>query len=77
MAKSAEELFAAALELTNRADRAAVVDRECVGNPELRTEVESLLVADEQASQFLEQSPAAGPGQTLGATTGMVDVIEA
>jgi hypothetical protein len=31
MAKSAEELFDAALELTNRADRTALLDRECAG----------------------------------------------
>src|SRR6266487_1245060 len=68
MHKSAEELFAAALVLTNPADRAALLDRECAGNPALRAEVESLLAAHVQASKFLESPPAA--------TTGMVPLTE-
>jgi hypothetical protein len=47
MNKSAEELFTAALELTNPAERGALLDRECVGNSALRAEVESLLAAHE------------------------------
>jgi len=47
MPKSAEELFAAALGLTNPAERGALLDRECAGNPALRAEVESLLAAHE------------------------------
>src|SRR6266496_953773 len=68
MPKSAEELFASALELTNTADRAALLDRECTGNPALRAEVESLLAAHEQASEFLENPPGAAAADTMAAT---------
>src|SRR6266511_1485744 len=76
MPKSAEELFAVALELTNPADRGALLDRECVGNRALRVEVESLLAAHEQASQFLENQPAAASAKTLVVTTCIVPVSE-
>src|SRR6266511_2504980 len=56
MPKSAEELFAAASELTSPAERAALLDRECAGNTALRAEVESLLAANEQAGAFLDKS---------------------
>src|SRR5256712_13734620 len=64
MHKSAEELFAAALELTSPAERAALLDRECAGNPALRAEVESLLAANEQANTFLNKSTV-GPNVSL------------
>src|SRR5438034_11248567 len=76
MPKSAEELLAAALELTNPADRAALLERECAGNPALRAEVESLLAAHEQASKFLENPPAAAVAETLAVTTGTIPVNE-
>jgi len=76
MHKSAEELFAEALELTNPADRAALLDRECVGNSALRAEVESLLAAHEQASQFLENPPAAAVAETLAGATGTIPLTE-
>src|SRR6266496_1817347 len=76
MYKSAEELFAATLELTNPADRAALLDRECVSNPALRAEVESLFAAHEQASQFLENPPAAAVAETLAGATGTIPVTE-
>src|SRR6266478_78162 len=76
MHKSAEELFAAALERTSPAERAALLDRECVGNPALRAEVESLLAAHEQASKFLENPPAAPVAETLAVTTGTIPVTE-
>ena len=56
MPKSAEELFAGALELTNPAERGAFLDRECAGNPGLRAEVESLLAAHDQAGPFLNKA---------------------
>src|SRR2546425_3163018 len=59
MHKSAEELFAATLELTNPIERVALLDRECAGNPELRAEVESLLAAHEQAGTTFINEPAA------------------
>src|SRR6266478_119553 len=64
MPKSPEELFAAALEPTNPAERAALLDRECAGNPALRAEVESLLSANEQADTFLNKSTV-GPNVSL------------
>src|SRR6266852_4527202 len=76
MHNSAEELFATALELTNPADRAALLDRECADNPALRAEVESLLAAHQQASKFLEKPPAAAVAETLAGTTGTVPVTE-
>ena len=63
--------------MTNPADRAALLDRECADNPALRAEVESLLAAHEQASKFLENPPgAAVAAETLAATTGMVPLTE-
>src|SRR6266496_1938943 len=76
MPKSAEEIFAAALEITNPAERAALLERECVGNPALRAETESLLAADEQASKFLENPPAAAVAETLAVTTGTIPLTE-
>src|SRR3989475_2703682 len=64
MPKSAEELFTAALQLTNPVERGALLDRECVGNPALRAEVESLLAASEQANTFLNRSTA-GPNVSV------------
>src|SRR5436309_4650046 len=74
MHKSAEELFAAALELTNPAERGALLDRKCAGNSALRAEVESLLAAHAQAGTFFNQlDPAVlvnvsveGPGTVIG-----------
>ncbi|MEO7724426.1 MAG: serine/threonine-protein kinase, partial [Chthoniobacterales bacterium] len=48
------DLFDAAVELTG-AKRADFLERECAGNRELRAEVDSLLAADEEASQFIEE----------------------
>jgi serine/threonine protein kinase/WD40 repeat protein len=56
-----EELFEAALQLHDPAERAAYLDRECAGNPTLRAEVESLLAAHEKAGAFIEQ-PVGGQG---------------
>src|SRR6266496_2390631 len=76
MPKSAEELFAAALEITNLAERAALLERECEGDPGLRAEVESLLAAHKHASRFLEHPPAPVIAGTVSVTTGMVPVTE-
>src|SRR5436309_9259955 len=51
--KRIEEIFSAALEL--EADkRAAFVERACAADQELRREVDSLLVAQQDADQFIE-----------------------
>jgi len=50
------ELFEAALTLS-AADRAAFLDESCRGDPELRTELHSLLTSYEDAPEFLEGAP--------------------
>jgi WD40 repeat protein/serine/threonine protein kinase len=54
---STDEVFAAALALTDPGARSAYLDRVCAGNPELRKEVESLLGAAARAGAFLESAP--------------------
>jgi eukaryotic-like serine/threonine-protein kinase len=54
-----ESIFFRALEKPSDADRAAFLDEACVGNHELRNEVEQMLAAQTAASSFLE-SPAPG-----------------
>ncbi|MGA7158883.1 MAG: tetratricopeptide repeat protein [Acidobacteriaceae bacterium] len=49
-----EELFAAALDRRPE-DRRDFLDRACAGAPELRHQIEELLLADEQAGSFLEK----------------------
>jgi eukaryotic-like serine/threonine-protein kinase len=56
-----ETLFELALN-TPEAERAALLDRECAGNPELRRRIEALLVAD-AAPKFLAE-PADDPVHT-------------
>jgi non-specific serine/threonine protein kinase/serine/threonine-protein kinase len=48
-----KELFGAALDLKPE-ERAAFLDRECNGDPELRNELEALLAAQENLGSFLE-----------------------
>src|SRR3989441_910895 len=76
MHKSAEELFAAALELTNPIERVALLDRECAGNPELRAEVESLLAAHEQASTTFINEPAASQATVRVSTSHIAPLTE-
>jgi eukaryotic-like serine/threonine-protein kinase len=52
--QSVEQLFGAALDHRPE-DRRAFLDRACASAPELRQRVEELLLADEQAGNFLEQ----------------------
>jgi serine/threonine protein kinase len=57
-----KELFAAALELSDLAARQALLDRECVGDEELRRRVAALLHAHAQPQPALDQPLAAvGP----------------
>src|SRR5271155_5541776 len=58
--KRVQAVFLAAVEYQNPADRAAVLDRECATNVELRQRVESLLQAHDQPGSFLDQ-PVVGP----------------
>ncbi|MGA2556859.1 MAG: hypothetical protein ABSG04_11370, partial [Verrucomicrobiota bacterium] len=61
------ELFSQALEKTP-AGRGQFLDEACKGDPELRSQVESLLRAHERAGDFLQRTlqpspPGAGPGR--------------
>jgi serine/threonine protein kinase len=49
----AEQLFASALAIADRAERAAFIRRACAGNTALRVEVESLLAAHKEAGGFM------------------------
>jgi serine/threonine protein kinase/Tfp pilus assembly protein PilF len=53
------EVFLMAIEAASTEERAAVLDRECQGDPELRRKVEALLQAHDRAGSFLEE---AAPG---------------
>ena len=60
-----EQVFLAALDLPDRADRTAYLDEVCGENSELRRQVEELLAAHERSGQFLDEPAAeqmaAGP----------------
>ena len=56
-AQRAQALFAAASELTQVAERAALLDRECGGNTELRKRVEILLAAHDDSAGLPEADP--------------------
>ena len=58
--KRVQAVFGAAIEHDAVADRAAVLDRECSTDAELRRRVEALLVAHDQADSLLDQ-PIVGP----------------
>src|SRR5262245_17481668 len=59
----ARAVFVEAVEMTDPSDRAALLDRACGGDTDLRVRVEGLLRAYVDAGSFLEQ-PAAGLGNT-------------
>jgi serine/threonine protein kinase/Tfp pilus assembly protein PilF len=65
-----ETIFGEALRIASDADRATYLDGACGGDTELRSQVESLLIAHRKAGTFLEPAapaaPAAEPAQTLG-----------
>src|SRR5262245_8601721 len=48
-----QAVFLAAAELPNAADREALLDRECAGDPELRQRVETLLRAHDEPGDLL------------------------
>ena len=50
-----QAVFLAALDEETHAGRAAVLDRECEGDDELRHRVESLLIAHDQPDSFLDR----------------------
>src|SRR2546422_6866920 len=55
--KQVDELLEAALECP-ATERASFLDRACSGDEELRRELESLLISDEQTGAFIESPPA-------------------
>ena len=61
------DLFIAALQIDDPAERAAYLDKACGGDAELRQRVEALLAAFGQAGSFLQQ-PAAAPAATAEGT---------
>ena len=67
--KRVQAVFVAAVECDAAADRAAVLDRECSTDPELRRRVEALLRAHDQPDGFLDQ-PIVGPTDPASATSG-------
>src|SRR5205085_10565209 len=54
------DLFEAAIALTDPVQRAALLDRECAGRPELRARLEELLAAHGQVNILLDQNFARG-----------------
>jgi serine/threonine protein kinase len=60
------DLFTEALSRTDPAERAAFLDQECAGNPELRRRLEELLAGHAQAENPLDRPPVAPGG--IGAT---------
>ena len=58
-----KQLFLSAADIAAPSERAALLDRECAQNFALRTEIESLLAAREQAAPSLKKPDATvGPG---------------
>jgi eukaryotic-like serine/threonine-protein kinase len=63
--KRVQAVFLAAVE---QADRAAILDRECGGDAELRRRVEALLNANDEPASYLDR-----PAVELAKPTGTVD----
>ena len=55
MSKPIEDIFARALELTSTAERARYLDATCAGDAALRSDVESLLRANDDSGEFLAE----------------------
>src|SRR5262245_52466325 len=51
------ELFAAVIAISNPAQRTALLDRECAGQPEMRARIERLIDAHFKSNDFLDASP--------------------
>src|SRR5271155_2939524 len=56
-AARAKSLFLSASDLTDPAERATYLDRECGGDAELRARVEALLAADGSGAPVLDEDP--------------------
>jgi non-specific serine/threonine protein kinase/serine/threonine-protein kinase len=66
-----EQLFNAAAELKNPAQRAAFLDAACGQNQQLRAEIEELLQHDETAGRFLVE-PASSLGRPITEGPGVI-----
>ena len=62
------DIFIKALERDDPAERAAVLDEACQGNPTLRGQVERLLAEHERQESFILDSPPAGLEATVART---------
>ena len=62
--REVEQILATAMDLPG-SERSAYLDRICEGRPELRTEVDSLLAAHEEAGSFIEAAIASEIGQDV------------
>jgi serine/threonine protein kinase len=51
-----QEIFDAALEITDAAERGPLLDRACAGNPQIRKQIEELLAAQAGAEKFFSDS---------------------
>ena len=63
MAARANSLFRSASDLTDPAERAAYLDRECWDDTELRDRVEALLTAHDGAGPSRKATPSARPNR--------------
>ena len=79
---SAERVFGEALDLRHE-ERAAFLDRECGGQPALRSKVEALLKENDRLKGFLSESPVIAPEKRLrearfeiGAHLGRYTIVE-
>lgn len=70
----ARELFHAAVDLTED-QRGAFLDRRCVGDAELRSEVEGLLASSRRASSFLDPATVPVESPLIGRTIGRYRVV--
>src|SRR5262249_19023634 len=61
---SERDLFVAALQITDQAERSAWLDRECGGDATLRQRIEVLVQALDQAGSLLENPAVAPPAST-------------
>jgi serine/threonine protein kinase len=61
-AKQTEKsIFLAAVEIASDAERAAFIQQACLGNPQLRAEVDALLRAHAKPQPLLDAAPTPGP----------------
>jgi len=60
-AKRVQAIFLAAVEVVDPADRAAILERECADDKELRRRVEALLWANDEPDSILDKSEGKAP----------------